>query len=380
MRKGCLALLALFSALAWAAASAPEQAEVGPDAGASNELDGLLSSLRSRRAVDYAQSAPVKTAVQRALSLSEGTPRFLELVRQFELSDQNSALLQLAINNSLDPLGADAMRWLLRHGGRPSIEKILAGNDAFATINVLLALGQLQQAEANDLLLPVAIDAKRPLAIRKQAVRALTTTEAGARLLLAEAKAYRLADDLQFTVSMELQGSAWRSICGETAALMPLPIMADEKPVPVLGTLVQMLGNPARGKSVFERPASGCVRCHQLAGTGREIGPVLGDIGRKLEREELFEAILAPSATIAFGYEAHVFELNTGDDAFGLIVRETPDQLSVRDIDGRVTTFARSAVVTRKQLSTSIMPSDLQRTMTCQDLVDLISFLAAQRK
>jgi len=47
--------------------------------------------------------------------------------------------------------------------------------------------------------------------------------------------------------------------------------------------------------------------------------PDLSEIGTKLGKDALLEAILEPSAGISFGFEAFDFALKDGDDAYGLI-------------------------------------------------------------
>jgi cytochrome c2 len=50
---------------------------------------------------------------------------------------------------------------------------------------------------------------------------------------------------------------------------------------------------------VFEQ--FGCSGCHALEGTERKIGPPLSDVGKRLSKGEIYEAILAPDAAIAAG-------------------------------------------------------------------------------
>ena len=53
-----------------------------------------------------------------------------------------------------------------------------------------------------------------------------------------------------------------------------------------------------------------CIQCHQVNGLGKEVGPNLSEIGKKLTKQALFESILYPSAGISHNFETWV----VGDD------------------------------------------------------------------
>src|SRR6266576_5478031 len=62
-------------------------------------------------------------------------------------------------------------------------------------------------------------------------------------------------------------------------------------------------GDPLRGKSLFaDQQKTACSRCHAVDGTAAKTGPDLFAVGDKFVRGEIIESILAPSASIAVGY------------------------------------------------------------------------------
>ena len=138
-----------------------------------------------------------------------------------------------------------------------------------------------------------------------------------------------------------------------------------------------MKGDAANGEIVYGRVTVGCANCHQANGKGIDFGPNLSAIGAKLGKDALYEAILDPSAGISFGFEAWTLQLKSGDDAYGLIVSETGDELAVKAIGGIVTRYKKSDIKERQQSRLSIMPAGLQLAMTTQELVDLVEYLAA---
>ena len=113
---------------------------------------------------------------------------------------------------------------------------------------------------------------------------------------------------------------------------------------------------------------------------GTEVGPDLSEIGSKLAKEALYESILDPSAGISFGYEAWQFELKNGDEPFGIIVSDTPEEVAVKNNTGVVARYKKSDIKSRQQMKLSIMPAGLQQAMTTGELVDLVEFLTSLKK
>ena len=72
-------------------------------------------------------------------------------------------------------------------------------------------------------------------------------------------------------------------------------------------------------------------------------------------------------------------ELKNGDEAYGLIVSETADELAIKAVGGAVTRYKKADILQRQKQKVSIMPSGLQQAMTIQELVDLVEYLATLR-
>ena len=80
----------------------------------------------------------------------------------------------------------------------------------------------------------------------------------------------------------------------ETAGADSVDILADFRSALVNG------GSQQRGRQlVSNHPAAQCSRCHTLGNSESDVGPDLNGIAQRLTREELLEALLDPSATIA---------------------------------------------------------------------------------
>ncbi|MBI2946675.1 MAG: c-type cytochrome [Verrucomicrobia bacterium] len=322
----------------------------------------------------------LKDALLKVLEATRGTARFVELVRKFQVKDQSRGLLDFVLSSSDASACADAVRLILEDRGVDLVRSTLSGTNTAAAIKLAEACGHVSGMQGVPLLEPLLADSAREPALRKRAVQSLAQSQEGASLLLKLAKGEKLGPDLKLTASTELNRSRWPNVKAEAAQVLPLPQGQNAQPLPPLGELSRMKGNPKRGAEVFVSAEVACINCHQVNGVGIDFGPKLSEIGAKLAKEALYEAILDPSAGISFGYEGWQIQLQDGDEAIGLVVSETNDELAVKAQTGIVTRYKTSQIARRDKMSTSIMPSGLQQAMSIQDLVDLVEYLATLKK
>jgi putative heme-binding domain-containing protein len=111
---------------------------------------------------------------------------------------------------------------------------------------------------------------------------------------------------------------------------------------------------------------------------GVNFGPDLSEIGAKLSKEGLYTAILFPDQGISFGYEAWRIKLKDGSTAFGRIVSETEDKIDMQYMQQQQT-VQKPEIESRTKLENSLMPSNLQSSMTEEELVDLVEYLGGLR-
>ena len=319
----------------------------------------------------------LKEALRMVLEATKGTSQFVELVRDFGIRDQNPTLLDVAIKNSNNSTGAEAARLVIESRDFALLKNSLDSTNALTTVKVL---GNTDDKRIVPLLEPLVADLKRDAALRKQAVRSLAQVQEGAASLLKLAKQEKLPDDLKFIATSELNNVRWPNLKAEAARLLPLPKGQNAQPLPPIAELVAMTGDAAKGAAVFRRDVVACIKCHQVNGEGIDVGPNLSEIGTKLGRDALYESILDPSAGISFGYEAWQVELKSGDEAFGLIVSETADEIAVKAQTGIITRYKSSDVAKREKQKLSMMPAGLQQAMSTQDLVDLVEYLSSLKK
>jgi len=265
------------------------------------------------------------------------------------------------------------MRLVLRNDDLSALKSALDGTNA---VQLTQVLGNTEEKQIVAILLPSLSDRTRPITVRQQAVRSLAKVQEGAAALLELARDQKLPDDLRPIASSELNGVRWEKLKAQAAELLPLPKVQNAEPLPPMAELIKLKGDPQKGAAVFRRDTVGCLKCHQLNGEGMDFGPNLSEIGTKLAKGALYESILDPSAGISFGYEAWQIDLKNGDDAFGLIVSETPDELALKTVGGLVTRYKKNDIARRTKQKLSIMPTGLEQTMTRDELVDLVEYLS----
>jgi putative membrane-bound dehydrogenase-like protein len=316
----------------------------------------------------------VKEVVTKVLDSAKGTPAFVDLVEQFDVKDRNEEVLAVAVKNPSQQSAATAVRVLMKNNGVGLIEKALGGPEGE---KLAAALGSSPEKAVAEMLAGMVRDDNRSLGARRAAVRAMAKSTSGAQALLGMIRNNVLGAELKSVAASELHLSTDAKVRAAAAELMPLPPTKDGQPLPSIAKLMQMKGDASRGQQVY---VSVCIQCHQIGSEGTNFGPALTEIGDKLSREALYTAILYPSAGIEHNYQGHVIKVKGGDELVGIIQSETADEIQLRIAGGIVTPIKKSNILGRREQKESIMPEDLQKGMTVQDLVDLVEFTSNLKK
>ena len=136
-------------------------------------------------------------------------------------------------------------------------------------------------------------------------------------------------------------------------------------------------GDPLRGKAVFEGQRTACVACHAVQGRGGRIGPDLSTTGARRNTRDLLEAVLYPSSSLARGFETFGVLTNDGQVHTGLILSETTDAIRLRTTQQTELTIRRTDIEELQPSPVSVMPAGLDRTMSEEELRDLVAYLGS---
>ena len=131
-------------------------------------------------------------------------------------------------------------------------------------------------------------------------------------------------------------------------------------------------GSLARGQLVFNRV---CAQCHQLHGTGLEVGPNITNNGRG-NLDQLISNILDPSLVIGNAFQARTVLTVDGEVVAGLVVADDERFLRIKVQGGKVLEFDKSKDIEQVKVSEkSLMPDGLEEQMTEQEFIDLCALL-----
>ena len=161
----------------------------------------------------------------------------------------------------------------------------------------------------------------------------------------------------------------------------PVPV-EDKPPAKDLAAWNRLLGpggDAAVGRRLFFASVGPrCATCHQHDNRGGRIGPDLTYLSRSNSRERIIASILQPSQDIAPRYQPWLLHTVSGKSIAGLRIPRAGDsgEEFYANASGEPFMLPSAEIEYREVSQVSIMPSGLEKTLTIQDLRDLVEFLA----
>ena len=131
--------------------------------------------------------------------------------------------------------------------------------------------------------------------------------------------------------------------------------------------------SPHNGWRLFQEH---CVRCHQIAGQGKTIGPQLDGISER-GVARLLEDVVDPSRNVAEGFKNQVIRLKNGAIRMGFPAQEDDESFLLMDDLENETRILKSDIETMREVEESPMPSDFFEQLSVEQISDLMSFLMA---
>jgi putative heme-binding domain-containing protein len=214
----------------------------------------------------------------------------------------------------------------------------------------------------------LVLDAGAPISRRVDAALAMAQDATGGRLLIQLAAESKIAYQLREAIGSVIFMNPDRHVRALAAGYFPRP---GGSPRMALTDIPVRNGDASRGQL---RYYGSCATCHRFRGAGADVGPDLTDINRKFDVAGLVDAIVNPSAAIAFGFGAELF-VTRGDEPHPGFLQADGQTVSIRDADGRHLTFDRETLAARIPLKSSLMPDPLLLGLSEQDIADIAAFL-----
>lgn len=138
-------------------------------------------------------------------------------------------------------------------------------------------------------------------------------------------------------------------------------------------SVLQRPGDPSRGELVYKRECSGC---HHVRNMGYEVGPDLASSPSR-NPEALLINILDPNRTVDPAFLQYLIVDKSGRTFSGKIVSETANSITLTSGKGIQDTVLRSNIDEIISSGKSLMPEGFEKTISKEEMADLITFLNA---
>jgi putative heme-binding domain-containing protein len=259
----------------------------------------------------------------------------------------------------------------------PTLEKLLEPQQpSDLQITAVRALGQQSNPKVGQILVTRDRWSAYSPAVRDVVLTALMPDTNSLRVLLA---AVEKGDVPALTINGDRRSQLMKhkddSIREKATALFKNMVPGDRMKVyEETKSVLSVAGNAGNGHAVFQK---NCTTCHVVSGEGHIVGPDLTGI-RNQPKDVLLLHIVVPEYEINPIYTCYNLETKDGQSFTGLLAGETPSSITLRMAQGLEQQIPRVNIASMLTSRLSLMPQELEKTMTKQELADLLSFLKGE--
>jgi putative heme-binding domain-containing protein len=214
----------------------------------------------------------------------------------------------------------------------------------------------------NSLLFDTTLVAER----KQELAQKLALDTYGARLLMVDAAKGKIKPKVRELIELHIFNNKDISIRSLAADYFKRP---GGKSLSI-DLAMNMPADAIKGKTIFE---TNCISCHKIGGKGADIGPDLSLIKKKFDKKSMLDAIINPSASLAFGYEPWMISTQSGS-YYGFLMADAK-QIILKDLTGKRNNIKASDVTSRVQQKNSLMPEPTSMGLKEKDLSDLTGYL-----
>jgi putative heme-binding domain-containing protein len=248
--------------------------------------------------------------------------------------------------------------------------KFRQGNDWLTLVNwqETLADESLALREKMYSLQQQVMDKNTPAPARTEAALEMAKDKIGGQMLISLVSEKKLPAEVNEAVGKAIFLNPDQTVRVLAGDYFTKP--GNNKPLSIK-QITSLPASAEQGKALF---LSNCAMCHKHGNTGGEIGPDLSQIHRKFDKTGLLDAIINPSAGMAFGYEPWMIKTKKGSSFYGFLMADGPTVV-IKDAGGQKHVLKETDIESRKQLGTSLMPDPLTMGLNEQNLADVAEFL-----
>jgi putative membrane-bound dehydrogenase-like protein len=317
------------------------------------------------------------------LATSWGDPKGLELVRGwYATAGQELDLRRPALNALVaakDPQLIEATGQILSSEYGPSLLDNPDSSGADFRADILAALGRLSDPRVADVVL--ANYARLTPELQPRAIELLTQRAEWASSLLKAIGGKKLAPsvinvnqarrlkELKDDELTKLLATHWGQVRDGRDP-------NREKYIAEMKSLIRKTpGDPLAGEKAFKKV---CAQCHKLYGEGAEVGPDITLNGRN-DFTQLLSNVFDPSLVIGAGYRSYTVVTNGGRVLNGLLAEDSPQRVVLKVQGGKQEVIARGDIDEFKVSEISLMPEQLEKQLSQQEIIDLFAFITLDK-
>ena len=135
--------------------------------------------------------------------------------------------------------------------------------------------------------------------------------------------------------------------------------------------LLKNTANAKAGEALYQAQ---CSACHTYAGKGGNVGPDLSGV-KNQPADALLLHIIVPNYEVYPSYQSVLVKRTDGSSVSGWVVSETENSLTIRTATGADEAILRKNIESLINSGLSLMPDGLEKTMSKEDMANLIAYL-----
>ncbi|MES2828736.1 MAG: PVC-type heme-binding CxxCH protein [Bacteroidota bacterium] len=201
-----------------------------------------------------------------------------------------------------------------------------------------------------------------------EAIKVMAKDKVGGEMLIGLAVDKKLSQPLVDEVSKVIFNNPDQTVRVLASDYFKKPGVTTVLSIP---KIAKLQGDTKLGRLLFKEK---CMTCHKIGNEGASIGPELTLINKKFEKSGLLDAIINPSAGMAFGYESWLITKKDGTTVSGFLQGDG-ETVVLKGMAGEKYNVKAADIATRKQFATSIMPEPSGLQLSEKDLANIAEYL-----
>ena len=287
---------------------------------------------------------------------------YLDIVSKFKVKSEYARLQNMVLNGTDEDTYQEAAEVSHQLFGAKGLKAELAQNiNAVKAIN---RFGKVDQKDVTDELVRLFNNPKNSPEIRNAALSQMEGWKSE-EILWEMLKKGSIPEEYNEQALNILKKTWHGDIRSEVNKLL-----ASSSGIINVENILKSKGNATKGTELYN---AYCSTCHLVNKAGNDFGPNLSQIGAKLNKTAILNAIINPTEGISFGYEGFNITMKNGEVTQGMVTSKTEIDLMVKYAgSGKINILKLKDVSKIEPMTESIMP---KFALTETELTDLTAYL-----